>query len=77
MRRLNPNDITLAPDGSVEVHDEDWGRVTSGAMNRPLSSNGICENTSNCNGSTNTRMCSNYTRCDKSKNTTCPITMPN
>lgn len=77
MHPIDPRDITLGPDGRVELADDAWSHELKAGVNYPLSTNGICENTSNCNGSTNTTTCNNYTRCEKSKNTTCPVTERN
>lgn len=74
MRKLNPSDIHLGSAGEVSVSSEYWASLSSQDDIRPLSTNGICDNTSNCSGSTNTRTCQNVSACDNASNTrTCYV----
>lgn len=76
MQPLKPGDISLAANGAVQVGSPYWDRQVKkgkpGDFVAQASTNGTCENTSDCRGSTNTT-CNNYTVCTNAKNKTCVI----
>ncbi len=68
MKRLTPSQIRLGSSGEVEVDSEYWASIQTESEITPLSTNGICDNTSNCSGSTNTNTCQNVSICDDASN---------
>ena len=74
MKRLKPSEIRLGPSGEVEVTSPYWSSLQAETNATPLSTNGICDNTSNCSGSTNKTTCQNVSVCDDASNSkTCYV----
>lgn len=67
---LQAGQISLSNDGSVRISSPYWRERLGENLPEASfgSSNGVCDNVSDCTNSTNTSSCLNYDRCDGSVN---------
>lgn len=75
MRKVNPRDISLTPNGQVRVASGVWLADMRNGESGPESLNEGCNNMGNCNGSQNSG-CTNDSNCARAMNYVNCVTHP-